>query len=174
MEILEVFRRDSPFGAFLDVQLVPPPAMLWQLMVRETNVEGEKELESGYEEKYDKDSLRVFVEENWSKSVVCYTSIVERFSKLCRLLDDEGKKEYALQWIVKVATLMFVVLVLIGHAKKDAPVQKWILGDMGILGVPPYPIFGEGLSFRNEEACQRQENIQHPLLHWLSPPLIRE
>ncbi|VFQ95121.1 unnamed protein product [Cuscuta campestris] len=42
MEILEVFMRDSPFGAFLDVQLVPPPAMLWQLMVREANVEGEK------------------------------------------------------------------------------------------------------------------------------------
>ncbi|VFQ92975.1 unnamed protein product [Cuscuta campestris] len=108
MKILEVFRRDSPFGAFLDVQLVPPPAMLWQLMVREANVEGAKE-------KYDKDSLPVFVKENWSKSVVCYTSVVERFSKLCRLLDDEGKKEYALQWIVKVVTLMFVVLVLIGQ-----------------------------------------------------------
>ncbi|VFQ62244.1 unnamed protein product [Cuscuta campestris] len=156
MEILELFRRDSPFGAFLDVQLVPPPAMLWQLMVREANVEGAKgsemwfvvngvriryslmefslitglkcsQLAPGYEEQYDKDSLPVFVKENWSKGVVCYTSVVERFSKLCQLLDDEGKKEYALQWIVKVATLMFVVLVLIGHAKKDAPVPKWIL-----------------------------------------------
>ncbi|VFQ95802.1 unnamed protein product [Cuscuta campestris] len=156
MEILEVFRRDSPFGAFLDVQLVPPPAMLWQLMVREANVEGAKgsemwfvvngvpiryslmefslitglkcsQLAPGYKEQYDKDSLPFFVKENWSKGVVCYTSVVERFSKLCQLLDDEGKKEYALQWIVKVATLMFVVLVLIGHAKKDAPVPKWIL-----------------------------------------------
>ncbi|VFQ69324.1 unnamed protein product [Cuscuta campestris] len=156
MEILEVFRRDYPFGAFLDVQLVPPPAMLWQLMVREANVEGAKgsemwfvvngvairyslmefslitglkcsQLAPGYEEQYDKDSLPVFVKENWSKGVVCYTSVVERFSKLCQLLDDEGKKEYALQWIVKVATLMFVVLVLTGHAKKDAPVPKWIL-----------------------------------------------
>ncbi|VFQ92394.1 unnamed protein product [Cuscuta campestris] len=125
MEILEVFRRDSPFGAFLDVQLVPPPAMLWQLMVREANVGGAKA--PGYEEQYDKDSLRVFVKENWSKGVVCYTSVVERFSKLCQLFDDEGKKEYAVQWIVKVATLMFVVLVLIGHAKKDASVPKWIL-----------------------------------------------
>ncbi|VFQ98602.1 unnamed protein product [Cuscuta campestris] len=98
MEILEVFRRDSPFGAFLDVQLVPPPAMLWQLMVRETNVEGAKgsemwfvvngvpiryslmefslitglkcsQLAPGYEEQYDKDSLPVFVKENWSKGV---------------------------------------------------------------------------------------------------------
>ncbi|VFQ93378.1 unnamed protein product [Cuscuta campestris] len=120
------FKGLSTYEADCEVfTLGPPPAMLWQLMVREANVEGAKA--PGYEEQYDKDSLPVFVKENWSKCVVCYTSVVERFSKLCKLLDDEGKKEYALQWIVKVATLMFVVLILIGHAKKDALVPKWIL-----------------------------------------------
>ncbi|VFQ93108.1 unnamed protein product [Cuscuta campestris] len=42
------------------------------------NTEVAFELALGYEEKYDKDSLPVFVKENWSKSVVCYTSVVER------------------------------------------------------------------------------------------------
>ncbi|VFQ94728.1 unnamed protein product [Cuscuta campestris] len=32
MEIIEEFRRNSPFGAFLDIQRVPPPTMLWQFM----------------------------------------------------------------------------------------------------------------------------------------------
>ncbi|VFQ97255.1 unnamed protein product [Cuscuta campestris] len=156
MEIIEEFRRNSAFGTFLDVQLVTPPAMLWQLMVREANVRGKGahemwfvvnrvlvryslmefslitglkclKLESRYDEKYDSNAPRVFVEENWPKGVVCYTSVVQRFSKLCHLLKDEEKNGSARQWIVKVAILMFLVLVLIGHAKKDVPIPNWII-----------------------------------------------
>ncbi|VFQ94039.1 unnamed protein product [Cuscuta campestris] len=43
-EVLDSFKHSSPFGNYLDVEFIPPPLMIWEILSRESKVERDGEL----------------------------------------------------------------------------------------------------------------------------------
>ncbi|VFQ83586.1 unnamed protein product [Cuscuta campestris] len=43
-EVLDLFRTSTPFSHFLDVECIPPPLFLWQLIAREANIKRKGEM----------------------------------------------------------------------------------------------------------------------------------
>ncbi|VFQ80119.1 unnamed protein product [Cuscuta campestris] len=62
-------------------------------------------------------------------AAVTYKMVVQRFLDICKGLDREKKKEGQEMDVVKMETLLFVVVVLLGPADRDkSAIPYWILG----------------------------------------------
>ncbi|VFQ59339.1 unnamed protein product [Cuscuta campestris] len=74
-------------------------------------------------------------------AAVTYKMVVKRFLEICKGLDMEKKKEGQEMVSVKMAALLFVVVVLLGPADRDkSAIPDWILGMIAqwtaVLGFP--------------------------------------
>ncbi|CAH9134150.1 unnamed protein product [Cuscuta epithymum] len=95
-------------------------------------------LASNYENDFDNDSKARFIEKNFDQDfegVVSYETVVARFVQLCTTLkdpeaEDELKKDAEVE-VIRVAILMFVVMVLLAPSKRKAPIPEWIIGKIG-------------------------------------------
>ncbi|VFQ70793.1 unnamed protein product [Cuscuta campestris] len=106
-EVLDLFRENTTFSHFLDVECIPPPLFLRQLIAREAKIK--------------------------RKGEMCLD--------ICKGLDREKKKEGQEMDAVKMATLLFVVVVLLGPANRDkSAIPNWIQGMIAqwtaVLGFP--------------------------------------
>ncbi|CAH9074533.1 unnamed protein product [Cuscuta epithymum] len=90
-----------------------------------------------YEKDYDEHERANFIHCNWPAALrggrenkVSYKTILHRFKQLCKNLKDnnQGKREEAHREVIRVAILMFIVMVLLGPARRNASVPDWILG----------------------------------------------
>ncbi|VFQ84548.1 unnamed protein product [Cuscuta campestris] len=162
-EVLDLFRENTPFSHFLDVECIPPPLFLWQLIAREDKIKRKREmwfvfkgvpvryslrefslisglncshLNAGFENSKELTSAKNdFIRAHFpsakkgkKSAAVTYKMVVQRFLEICKGLDREKKKEGHEMDAVKMAALLFVV-VLLGPADRDkSAIPDWILG----------------------------------------------
>ncbi|VFQ79311.1 unnamed protein product [Cuscuta campestris] len=164
LEVLALFRENTPFPPFLDVECIPPPLFLWKLIAREANLKRKREmwfvvkgvlvtyslrefslisdlncshLNAGFENSKELTSAKNdFIRAHFPSAkkgkkfaAVTYKMVVQRFLDICKGLDREKKKEGQEMDAVKMATLLFVVVFLLGPADRDkSAIPDWILG----------------------------------------------
>ncbi|VFQ69665.1 unnamed protein product [Cuscuta campestris] len=136
-EVLALFRENTSFSHFLDVECIPPPLFLWQLIAREAKIKRKGEMwfvVKGVSEltSTKNDFIRAHfpsAKKGKKSASVTYKMVVQRFLDICKGLDREKKKEGQEMDAVKMATLLFVVVVLLGPADRDkSAILDWILG----------------------------------------------
>ncbi|VFQ61488.1 unnamed protein product [Cuscuta campestris] len=175
-EVLDLFRENTPISHFLDVECIPPPQFLWQLIAWEAKIKRKGEmwfvvkglpvryslrefslisglncshLNAGFENSKELTSAKNdFIRAHFpsakkgkKSAAVTYKMVVQRFFNICKGLDIEKKKEGQEMDAVKMATLLFVVVVLLGPADRDkSAIPDWILGMIAqwtaVLGCP--------------------------------------
>ncbi|VFQ98078.1 unnamed protein product, partial [Cuscuta campestris] len=175
-EVLDLFRTSTPFSNFLDVECIPPPLFLWQLIAREAKIKRKGEMWFVFKGVPVKYSLREFslisglncshlnagienskeltsakndfirahfpsAKKGKKSAAVTYKMVVQRFLEICKGLDMEKKKEGQEMVAMKMAALLFVVVVLLGLADRDkSAIPDWILGMIAqwtaVLGFP--------------------------------------
>ncbi|VFQ85257.1 unnamed protein product [Cuscuta campestris] len=175
-EVLDLFRESTPFSHFLDVECIPPPMFLWQLIAREAKIKRKEEMWFVFKGVPVRYSLREFslisglncshlnasfenskeltsakndfirahfpsAKKGKKSAAVTYKMVVQRFLEICKGLDMEKKKEGQEMVAVKMAALLFVVVVLLGPADRDkSAIPEWILGMIAqwtaVLGFP--------------------------------------
>ncbi|VFQ95744.1 unnamed protein product [Cuscuta campestris] len=153
-EVLDLFRENTPFSHFLDVECIPPPLFLWQLIAREAKIKRKGEmwfvvkgvpvryslrefslisglncshLNVGFENSKELTSAKNdFIRAHFpspkkgkKSAAVTYKMVVQRFLDIGKGLDREKKKQGQEMDAVKMATLLFVVVVLLGPADCD-------------------------------------------------------
>ncbi|VFQ74068.1 unnamed protein product [Cuscuta campestris] len=182
-EVLDLFRENTPFSHFLDIECIPPPLFLLQLIAREAKIKRKGEmwfvfkgaplryslrefslisglncshLNAGFENSKELTSAKNdFIRAHFpsakkgkKSTAVTYKMVVQRFLDICKGLDREKKKEGQEMDAVKMATLLFVVVVLLGPADRDkSAIPDWILGMIAqwtvVLARPRICLWGE-------------------------------
>ncbi|CAH9124042.1 unnamed protein product [Cuscuta epithymum] len=166
-EIMYAFRR-CVFGAYLDINFIPVPSLLWPMLSKIATIERnlgawfavngvpirysitEFALISGlncssldvesYEENCDEDAKSEFIEKHFD-GIVSYDAVQERFVQLCKNLKhtDEALKKEAHEEVLRLAKLMFVVMVLLAPSKRKASIPEWIIEKIGAKKEEDFP-----------------------------------